>query len=138
MSREEYFRRWSLLHEGIDPGGVRFVRGWLSIAYAVARPLAAARIPPTVVTLAGLLTAVATVPIAGLGARWPLLGLVLVVASGLLDNLDGAVAVLTDRVTARGALADTICDRLADAAYGGGLPLVGLSAAIVADLIGRA
>jgi phosphatidylglycerophosphate synthase len=130
LSREEYFRRWSQLHEGIDPGGVRFVRGWLSIAYAAARPLAAARIPPTVVTLAGLLTAVATVPVAGLGARWPLLGLVLVVASGLLDNLDGAVAVLTDRVTARGALADTICDRLADAAYGGAFWALGAPAGI--------
>ena len=104
LSREEYFRRWSELHEGIDPAGVRFVRGWLSIAYAVARPLAAARVPPIVVTVAGLLAAIATVPVAGLGARWPLLGLVIVVASGLLDNLDGAVAVLTDRVTARGCV----------------------------------
>ena len=40
--------RWSELHEGIDPVAVRFVRGWLSIAYAAARPLAGVRVAPTV------------------------------------------------------------------------------------------
>ena len=70
-----------------------------------------------------------TLEVAVLGpALLLLLGLVIVVASGLLDNLDGAVAVLTDRVTARGALADTVCDRLADAAYGGAFWALGAPA----------
>ena len=40
----------------------------------------------------------------------------LVALSGLLDNLDGAVAVLTGRVTRWGALLDSVGDRLADGA----------------------
>jgi phosphatidylglycerophosphate synthase len=125
LSREAYFEQWSQLHEGIDPAGVRFVRGWLSIAYAAGRPLAAAGIAPTAITFLGLAVACAVVPVAALGGRWPLLAVVLVVASGLLDNLDGTVAVLSDRVTSLGALADTVCDRLADAAYGAGLWVLG-------------
>jgi phosphatidylglycerophosphate synthase len=136
LSREDYLRRWSELHEGIDPGGVRFVRGWLAIAYATGRPLAAARVAPTAVTLAGLLVAVVVVPVAALGARWPLLALVLVVTSGLLDSLDGTVAVLTDRVTRVGALADAVCDRLSDAAYGAALWAVGAPAWLAVTWVG--
>jgi CDP-diacylglycerol--glycerol-3-phosphate 3-phosphatidyltransferase len=46
-----------------------------------------------------------------------LLATVLVVVSGLVDSLDGTVAVLSDRVTRFGALVDAVCDRLADTAY---------------------
>ncbi len=118
MTREEYLRRWSELHEGIDPAAVPFVRGWLAVSYALGRPLAAAGIAPGAITLLGLLLAVAVPVTAGQGARWPLLATVLVVLSGLVDNLDGAVAVLSDRVTRTGALLDAVCDRVADAAYG--------------------
>jgi phosphatidylglycerophosphate synthase len=107
---------------------VRFVRGWLTIAYAVGRPLAASNVPPTVVTVLGLLVACGVVPVANLGGRWPLLATVLVVASGLLDSLDGAVAVLSDRVSRWGALLDAVCDRVADAAYGVALWALGAPA----------
>jgi CDP-diacylglycerol--glycerol-3-phosphate 3-phosphatidyltransferase len=96
---------------------VPFVRWWLGLAYAVGRPLAAARVAPTALTVLGLALAAAVVPVAGLGGRWPALGTMLVVVSGLVDNLDGTVAVLSDRVTRWGALADAVCDRVADAAY---------------------
>ena len=95
-----------------------FVRWWLGLAYAAARPFAAAGVPPTAVTLTGLLVAVTAWPVAAGGGRWPLLAAALVLLSGLLDSLDGTVAVLTDRVSRVGALADALCDRLADAAYG--------------------
>jgi phosphatidylglycerophosphate synthase len=136
LSREEYFRRWSELHEGIDPAAIRFVRGWLTIAYTAARPLAAARIPPTAITVVGLLLACAVAPVADLGARWPLLAVVLVVASGLVDNLDGAVAVLSDRVSRWGALTDAVCDRVADAAYGLALWLLGAPAWLALTWVG--
>jgi phosphatidylglycerophosphate synthase len=96
---------------------VPFVRWWLGIAYTLGRPLAAARVAPTVLTVVGVLLAGAVVPVAGLGSRWPLLATVLVVVSGLVDNLDGTVAVLSDRVTRFGALVDAVCDRVADTAY---------------------
>jgi CDP-diacylglycerol--glycerol-3-phosphate 3-phosphatidyltransferase len=93
------------------------VRGWLSMTYAGARPLAAARVPPDVLTLVGLLVACAVVPLAAAGGRWPVLGAAVAAASGLLDNLDGAVAVLTGRTTRWGAVLDAAADRVADAAY---------------------
>ena len=94
-----------------------FVRWWLGIAYALGRPLAAARVSPTALTALGLLVACAVVPVADIGGRWPALASVLVVVSGLIDNLDGTVAVLSDRVSRWGALVDAVCDRVADAAY---------------------
>ena len=45
-----------------------------------------------------------------------LAGLVVAV-SGLLDNLDGAVAVLSSRTSGWGFLIDSLVDRLSDAAY---------------------
>jgi phosphatidylglycerophosphate synthase len=104
------------------------VRGWLTIAYTCGRPLAAARVPPTVVTVAGLLVAWSVVPVADLGRRWPLLATVLVVLSGLLDSLDGTVAVLSDRISRWGGLLDALCDRGADAAYGVALWVLGAPA----------
>jgi CDP-diacylglycerol--glycerol-3-phosphate 3-phosphatidyltransferase len=136
LTRAEYFARWSELHEGIDPAGVPFVRGWLTLAYSLGRPLAAAGVAPTALTVVGLVAAGAVAPLAGLGARWPLLGVVVVVASGLLDNLDGTVAVLANRVTNVGALADTVCDRLADAAYGLALWLLGAPAGLAVAWVG--
>jgi CDP-diacylglycerol--glycerol-3-phosphate 3-phosphatidyltransferase len=55
----------------------------------------------------------------------------LVLVSGLLDGLDGTVAVLTDRVTRWGALLDALCDRLADAAYAVALWVLGAPAWLV-------
>ena len=44
-----------------------------------------------------------------------MLAALLVGASGLLDNLDGAVAVLSGRTSRWGFVLDSGCDRLADA-----------------------
>lgn len=112
--RDGYFDRWAATHGGYDPRSNVLVRWWLAIAYAVARPLAAARVPPDLVTIAGLLlTGVAALLASGDG--WLLLGAaVLVVLAGLFDSLDGAVAVLRDRVTRWGAVLDAVADRVGD------------------------
>lgn len=94
-----------------------FVRGWLRIVVGVARPVAALRISPTAVTAAGVVLAgIAIWPASG-GDRWPLLAAALAGLSGIADGIDGAVAVLLERVSRRGALADAVADRLSDAAY---------------------
>jgi phosphatidylglycerophosphate synthase len=62
---------------------------------------------------------------ASAGGRWPLLAALLVAASGVLDNLDGAVAVLSDRTSRWGFVLDSACDRVADAAYCVALVLAG-------------
>jgi CDP-diacylglycerol--glycerol-3-phosphate 3-phosphatidyltransferase len=113
-----YLGQWSLLHGGYDPRiGSRLVRGWLRGVYWAARPLAAAGVGPTAVTAAGVALAGASVAPAVAGGHWPLLAVALVVVSGLVDNLDGAVAVLTGRAGPVGYVVDSVADRLADVAY---------------------
>lgn len=122
--RDEYLRRWSGLHGGVPPSGL--VGGWLAVIYPLARPLAVRRVPPVVPTLAGLALALLALLAAGLGQ--PLVAVVLVVLSAALDSVDGAVAVMTDRVSARGAVLDGLCDRISDLAYVGALWLTGAPA----------
>ncbi len=106
--RDGYFDRWAATHGGYDPRSNMLVRWWLGIAYAVARPLAAARVPPDLVTLAGLLVT-GFAPLLARGEGSLLSGAaLLVVLAGLLDNVDGAVAVLRDRVTNWGAYLDLL------------------------------
>jgi CDP-diacylglycerol--glycerol-3-phosphate 3-phosphatidyltransferase len=123
LSATEYLDRWSALHGGASATGL--VGGWLRIAYRLAVPVARAGVGPDPVTVAGLLAAALAVVPAGAGGRWPLLASGLVVLSGLLDNLDGAVAVLTARTTRWGFVLDSLCDRVADAAYTGALLVAG-------------
>jgi phosphatidylglycerophosphate synthase len=116
-SRAEYFTRWSALHGGYDPSGSRLVRGWLSIVYVLARPFARLRVPPDVVTLLGLTVAAGVPWFAHLGGRWLFVASTVCVLSAAADSLDGVVAVLTDRVTAFGAVLDSVVDRGSDLLY---------------------
>ncbi|MBL7488720.1 CDP-alcohol phosphatidyltransferase family protein [Frankia sp. AgW1.1] len=116
--RDGYLRAWSVTHGGYDPatGGV-LVRRWLGLTYLFARPLAALGTPPAAVTaVAAALPALAMAPAAA-GGRWPLLAAVIVLASAVLDSLDGAVAVLRDRVSPVGFVLDSVADRVADTLY---------------------
>ena len=113
--REEYLARWSRLHGGASTTGL--VGWWLGIAHTVARPLVRAGVGPWPVTAAGVVLAGSACWPASAGSRWPLQAALLVAASGVLDNLDGAVAVLSGRTSRWGFVLDSSCDRLADAAY---------------------
>jgi phosphatidylglycerophosphate synthase len=48
---------------------------------------------------------------------WPVLAMVVVIVSGLLDNLDGCVAVLQGRTSRWGYVLDSLADRACDALY---------------------
>lgn len=111
MTGENPVAGWSRLH-GEDVSGSRLVVGWLRIVHSLARPLD--RVHPDVLSAAGVVVAAGAVAVAGAGERWALLALVLVVAAGLLDGLDGAVALRTGRVRPLGAVVDAVADRLAD------------------------
>lgn len=113
---DDFLERWRELHGGVDPRATVLVRRWLTAVHVCARPLAQRRVRPGVLTAVGLAVALATVPVAALGGRWALLVAGLAVVAATVDSLDGAVAVLTDRVTAWGALLDAVCDRIADVA----------------------
>lgn len=117
MDREAYLRRWRALHGGTHANAL--VRGWLSGVHALARPLAAAAVPPAVLTVLGaalaVLAAVVAV-LAGRGGAGAVAAGALLAVAGVFDNLDGAVAVMTDRTSRRGALLDAVFDRIGDAA----------------------
>ena len=115
MDGDEHVRDWAALHLTEPPGG--FVGGWLKAAAAVARPLVRAGVSPNMVTVAALVMAVAAVPLAAIdGWVGPAAACLAVTLSGLLDSLDGAVAVQAGRTTKVGFLLDSALDRLADAA----------------------
>ncbi|MGF7239082.1 MAG: CDP-alcohol phosphatidyltransferase family protein [Frankia sp.] len=124
--RESYFTLWARTHGGYDPAtGLWLVRAWLTVTYRLGRPLAARGVSPDAVTAAGVGLTLVVLPLTAAGGRWPLAGVVVVVAAGLLDNLDGCVAVLTGRVTAWGYVLDSVADRLCDGIYLLGLWLLG-------------
>lgn len=118
MDRDAYLDAWAVTHGGYEPRANALVRGWLTGAYVVARPLSAARVPPDVVTLLGVLVSAGAAGLAvGGGAGWLLAAALAVIASGLLDSLDGAVALLTGRVTRWGHVLDSVADRVSDLLY---------------------
>lgn len=118
LSRDEYFARWAELHGGYDPRtGSAWLRGWLTLVHAVARPLARRGVSPDAVTYGSLVVSALAAGLAALGGRWLLLATLVLVVSGLLDNLDGAVAVLTGRTTRWGYVLDSVVDRLSDLLY---------------------
>ncbi|HEY6794480.1 MAG TPA: CDP-alcohol phosphatidyltransferase family protein [Kineosporiaceae bacterium] len=123
--KSEYLRAWSRLHGDAGTGGL--VGWWLVGAYRLARPLAGAGISPNAVTGLGLAVALAAPAVvawsgpAGAQGHGPLLASALVITSGVLDGLDGAVALLTGRSSRRGFVIDSVCDRIADAAYAAAL-----------------
>jgi phosphatidylglycerophosphate synthase len=117
VDRAEYFRRWAALHGGYDPGGRAVTGRWLGLVYRLGSPLARRGVGPSFLTLLGVLVSVAVPLVALGGGRWVLLAVPVVVVGGVLDNLDGAVAVLAGRATRFGYVLDSTADRVSDAAY---------------------
>jgi phosphatidylglycerophosphate synthase len=118
LSRDEYLVAWSHWH-GDTPIDRPLVRGWLTIAWTLARPLAG--LPPLAATALGLLVALAAVGPAAAGGAWLIAAGILVGLSGLLDSLDGALAIGTGRASRRGFVLDSAVDRLTEAAYAAAL-----------------
>lgn len=128
----EYLDGWQRLHGGYDPRANVLVRGWLTGSYAVARPVASVGVAPDVVTVVGILAAAAALWPAAAGGSWLLVAAVVVVLAGLLDTVDGAVAVLTGRATAWGAVLDAAADRVGDLLFVVALLLAGAQPAVCA------
>jgi phosphatidylglycerophosphate synthase len=106
--------------------------------WALARPLRP--VPPTVLTVIGVVLAVDAVLLA---RRHPVAALVTVLLAALCDGLDGAVAVVADRASRSGAVADAVADRVADVCFalvlwrcGAPLPVAGAAAALAVAIDG--
>ena len=112
-----YFDRWSQLHGGYDPRRGFWPRTWLGLTYYCAAPLARRGVSPDAITWFGALVSGLVPVLAWLGGRWALAAVLVVVVSGLVDNLDGAVAAMTGRATPLGYLLDSVVDRISDGCY---------------------
>jgi phosphatidylglycerophosphate synthase len=108
-------RDWSQRHDGYDVARSALVRAWLTAMHTAAAPLARRRVPPDALTAAGVVAAAAAVAAPGRA------GAVCVVATGVLDGLDGAVAVASGRAGARGERVDHTADRITDVLFAAAL-----------------
>ena len=125
MTREGYLQRWAELHGGVDPRGNRLVLGWLTLIHALASPLARAGWSPNAVTTLGLVIGALALPAAAAGGGWLWLAALLILFSGVVDSLDGAIAVMTGRTTKWGFVWDSVADRISDVVFIAALWLVG-------------
>ncbi|MBB2941657.1 CDP-diacylglycerol--glycerol-3-phosphate 3-phosphatidyltransferase [Actinoplanes lutulentus] len=115
MTWDEYATAWSALHGGFDPRRASpLVRGWVLCAYRIGSFLGSKRISPLTVTIAGVILCLA-VPLAALAGRGGLVaGALLVLLAAVADGLDGAVAVVTGRVSRAGFVYDSVADRVGE------------------------
>lgn len=132
-----YAEQWSALHGGYDPRTASpVVRGWLWIAYRVARALASRRVRPSAVTSAGVVVACAVPAVVSNGASWGPVGALLVLLGAVADSADGALAVVAGQETRLGRVYDSVADRVSEAAWLVALFLVGAPGWLAAACLG--
>lgn len=110
MKREDFFVVWSKLHLGADISGI--VKGWLTISYGIARVLNFLRVTPNMLTLGGILFAAAA-----LFYPTSVIALIFLILSLICDGVDGSVAIIGERHSKLGAIADSIADRITEALW---------------------
>jgi phosphatidylglycerophosphate synthase len=110
MNRDHYFDEWSHLHGGAGVPGV--VKGWLTISYALSKPLVSLKVSPSFISVIGVIAAVFTYTEARRDYCIALLAISLV-----SDGIDGTVAILSGKASKRGAMLDALCDRIGEALW---------------------
>jgi len=130
VEREAFFLKWSSLHGNTPVKGI--VRGWLTISYALVKPLASIKTSPHFLTLAGVAAAVGTWRTAH---SW--IGIALLVFSLLCDGIDGSLAMVRSMESTWGAVTDSVADRVSEffwalGFYALGAPLLVVSIAWIA------
>lgn len=97
----------------------RFRQGLDATTAPVGKWLVRVGVSADVLTLSGLIFAVATAVAIAAGYHWP--AIFLLTATGFHDMLDGAVAKASHRASQRGAFLDSVVDRVSDAIIMGGV-----------------
>ena len=108
MKKEEFNSTWSDLHGGAQIKGI--VKTWLAISFASAKLLSKLHITPNVLTLLGVLFAIAMA--ANPLSLW---AIPLLVLSLYADGIDGSVAIFQKRQSSFGAILDSVADRISEA-----------------------
>ena len=121
LSKQEFKAKWSSLHSDAETTGI--VGAWLHISYRFGLICTLLRISPNVLTLLGLLGAVATAFTAQ--SLWAILFLVF---SLFCDGIDGSVAIFQHRESKFGATLDSVVDRISEALWFYALYAIGVPA----------
>ena len=132
LTWDEYAAVWARLHGGFDPRrATPTVAGWLRMAYRIGSPLARLRVPPTAVTVVGVLLSLGVPITAVRGPHGPATAAGLVLLCGVADSVDGAIAVISGRNTRLGYVYDSLADRIGEAAWLIAFWLVGAPGVVV-------
>ncbi len=110
MNKEDFNATWSALHGGAEIKGI--VKAWLAISFASAKALSKLRITPNILTLLGIVFAVAMA--ANPLSLW---AIPLLVLSLYADGIDGSVAIFQRRESSFGAILDASADRISEALW---------------------
>ena len=110
MNKEEFNSTWSALHGGAEIKGI--VKAWLAISFASAKALSKLRVTPNILTLLGIVFAVAMA--ANPLSLW---AIPLLVLSLYADGIDGSVAIYQKRDSSFGAILDASADRISEALW---------------------
>ena len=121
LSKGEFKAKWSSLHSDAETTGI--VGAWLNISYRFGLICTLLRISPNVLTLLGLMGAVATALTAQ--SAWAVLFLVF---SLFCDGIDGSVAIFQHRESKFGATLDSVVDRISEALWFYALYAIGVPA----------
>ncbi len=110
MKKEEFNSIWSDLHGGAEIKGI--VKVWLAISFASAKALSKVRVTPNILTLLGIVFAVAMAvnPL----SLW---AIPLLVLSLYADGIDGSVAIFQKRQSSFGAILDATADRISESLW---------------------
>jgi CDP-diacylglycerol--glycerol-3-phosphate 3-phosphatidyltransferase len=121
LSKDEFQSKWSSLHSDAKTHGI--VGSWLNISYRFGLICTLLRISPNLLTLFGLLGAIATALTAN--SIW---AIVFLVFSLFCDGIDGSVAIFQNRDSKWGATLDSVADRISEALWFYSLYAIGLPA----------
>jgi len=110
MNKADFLAKWSALHGNTEIKGI--VKTWLNISYGSARFMSALRITPNLLTLLGIVFAIAMAvnPL----SLWTI---PLLVLSLYADGIDGSVAIYQNRESQFGAILDSVADRISEALW---------------------
>jgi len=110
MNKADFVAKWSALHGNAEIKGI--VKAWLNISYGSARFMSALRVTPNLLTLLGIVFAIAMAlnPL----SLWTI---PLLVLSLYADGIDGSVAIYQNRESQFGAILDSVADRISEALW---------------------
>jgi len=110
MNKSEFNSTWSSLHGGAEIKGI--VKAWLAISFGSAKFLSKMHVTPNILTLLGVLFAIAMAvnPL----SLW---AIPLLVLSLYADGIDGSVAIFQGRNSSFGAVLDASADRISEALW---------------------